>query len=103
MAHSSARDGRTRGGGRGRAAGRQAMIHKHGEPEIEIRPLVAGNGKPVGSTSWDGSVTEAGSRMRSYYGRPVIKPPVWQPEIPVYFLSGGLAGASSLLSMGARL
>ena len=41
--------------------------------------------------------------MRSYYGRPVIKEPVWLPEIPVYFFFGGLAGASSVLHAGARL
>ena len=41
--------------------------------------------------------------MRSYYGRPVIKEPVWQPEIPWYFFTGGLAGASSILSLVARL
>ncbi len=39
----------------------------------------------------------------SYYGRPVIKEPVWQPEIPWYFFTGGLAGASSILSLVARL
>jgi formate-dependent nitrite reductase membrane component NrfD len=44
-------------------------------------------------------VTEA----RSYYGRPVLKEPVWQPEIPWYFFTGGLAGASSILSLVARL
>ncbi|MGN6557807.1 MAG: NrfD/PsrC family molybdoenzyme membrane anchor subunit, partial [Solirubrobacterales bacterium] len=31
----------------------------------------------------------------SYYGRPIVKPPVWKPEIPFYFFFGGLAGASS--------
>ena len=41
--------------------------------------------------------------MSSYYGRPVIKEPVWQPEIPWYFFTGGLAGASSVLSLVARL
>jgi hypothetical protein len=40
---------------------------------------------------------------RSYYGRPVIKEPVWTPEIPVYFFFGGLAGASAGLSFVARL
>jgi hypothetical protein len=42
------------------------------------------------------------SEVRSYYGRPVLKEPVWQPEIPWYFLTGGLAGASSVLSLVAR-
>ena len=40
---------------------------------------------------------------RSYYGRPVVKEPVWTPEIPVYFFTGGLAGASAGLAFAARL
>jgi hypothetical protein len=31
-------------------------------------------------------------------GRPIIKPPVWKPEIPFYFYTGGLAGASAGLA-----
>ena len=38
---------------------------------------------------------------RSYYGRPVIKPPVWRPEIPFYFFTGGLTGASTMLAFAA--
>ena len=34
-------------------------------------------------------------QTRSYYGQPVIKEPVWTPEIPLYFFVGGLAGASA--------
>ncbi len=37
----------------------------------------------------------------SYYGRPIIKEPVWKAEIPLYFFFGGLAGASNLLALGA--
>jgi hypothetical protein len=37
----------------------------------------------------------------TYYGRPVVKPPVWKPEIPLYFFSGGLAGASAVLAAAA--
>ena len=51
----------------------------------------------------DGSATRKGTEMRSYYGRPVIKEPVWQPEIPWYFFTGGLGGASAVLSLVARL
>jgi hypothetical protein len=40
---------------------------------------------------------------RSYYGRPILKEPVWTWEIPTYFFTGGLAGASSVLSTTARL
>jgi formate-dependent nitrite reductase membrane component NrfD len=40
----------------------------------------------------------------SYYGRPVIKEPVWKtPDVPGYLFLGGLAGASSVLAAGAQL
>ena len=40
--------------------------------------------------------------MSDYYGRPVVKQPVWTPEIPVYFFTGGLAGASAGLAFMAE-
>jgi hypothetical protein len=43
------------------------------------------------------------AEVRSYYDRPVLKEPVWTWEIPWYFFAGGLAGASSGLSLVARL
>jgi polysulfide reductase-like protein len=43
------------------------------------------------------------TEMRSYYGRPVLKEPVWKSEIPLYFFTGGLGGASSVLSLVARV
>jgi formate-dependent nitrite reductase membrane component NrfD len=49
------------------------------------------------------SITAAGSEMRSYYGRPIIKEPVWTWQIPTYFFTGGLAGASAVLSSAARV
>lgn len=43
------------------------------------------------------------ARPDSYYGRPVIKEPVWRsPEVPGYLFLGGLAGASSLLAAFAQ-
>jgi formate-dependent nitrite reductase membrane component NrfD len=41
--------------------------------------------------------------MSSYYGRPVLKEPTWTWEIPTYFFTGGVSGASSVLSMSAKL
>ncbi|HEV7677406.1 MAG TPA: NrfD/PsrC family molybdoenzyme membrane anchor subunit [Candidatus Dormibacteraeota bacterium] len=38
----------------------------------------------------------------SYYGHPIIKPPIWKPEVGVYLFTGGLAGASALLATAAR-
>lgn len=40
----------------------------------------------------------------SYYGMPIINPPVWEElEIAGYLFTGGLAGASSVLAAGADL
>jgi len=50
-----------------------------------------------------GSITETGTEMRSYYGRPILKEPVWQPEIPFYFFTGGVAGGCSVLHGLARI
>ncbi|HEY3764688.1 MAG TPA: NrfD/PsrC family molybdoenzyme membrane anchor subunit, partial [Gaiellales bacterium] len=38
-----------------------------------------------------------------YYGRPIVKPPVWKDEIAWYLFTGGLAGGSSTLALAARL
>ena len=43
------------------------------------------------------------SEVRSYYGRPVLKEPVWKQEIPWYLFTGGLGGASAVLSAAARM
>ena len=44
------------------------------------------------------------AEFTSYYGRPVIKEPVWKtPDVPGYLFLGGLAGASSVLAAGSQL
>jgi len=47
--------------------------------------------------------TTRGTEMRSYYDRPVIKEPTWTWQIPLYFFTGGVSGASSVLSTAAKL
>jgi formate-dependent nitrite reductase membrane component NrfD len=42
-------------------------------------------------------------RKAGYYGQPVVKPPVWTWEIPVYFFVGGLGGMSAVIALGALL
>jgi Polysulphide reductase, NrfD len=39
----------------------------------------------------------------SYYGRPILKAPVWQWEIPVYFFFGGMAGAAAPFALLSEL
>ena len=43
------------------------------------------------------------AEFRSYYGRPVVKRPVWKWDIPAYFATGGAMAGSSLLAAGADL
>ena len=54
-----------------------------------------GSGEPQGGAPVN--------RPGSYYGRPILKRPVWTDEIPAYYFTGGLAGASASLALGARL
>ncbi|GHE43867.1 polysulfide reductase [Streptosporangium violaceochromogenes] len=42
------------------------------------------------------------AEFRSYYGQPIIKPPIWhEPHMPVYLYLGGLSGAASVLAAAA--
>jgi formate-dependent nitrite reductase membrane component NrfD len=43
------------------------------------------------------------ARKTGYYGQPVLKPPVWTWEIPVYFFVGGLAGMSAVIALAAAI
>ncbi len=41
------------------------------------------------------------AKYSNYYGRPMLKEPVWSIDIPIYYFLGGAAGAS--LTLGAAL
>lgn len=63
-----------------------------------------------GGSGGAGTVTRGGrgsmvpaAELRSYYDRPVIKPPVWTWEIPVYFFTGGVSGAAATIAVAAQL
>ncbi|SCG36221.1 NrfD/PsrC family molybdoenzyme membrane anchor subunit [Micromonospora coxensis] len=43
------------------------------------------------------------AEFTSYYGRPILKPPVWRWDIAAYLFTGGLAAGSSLLAAGGQL
>src|SRR5438477_1269831 len=40
-------------------------------------------------------------RKPGYYGQPVVRPPVWTWEIPLYFFLGGTAGMSAVIASAA--
>jgi len=42
-------------------------------------------------------------RKLGYYGQPVVKPPVWTWEIPIYFFVGGLGGMSAVIALAAAI
>ena len=42
--------------------------------------------------------TWEGRQVQSYHGQPVLKEPIWTWEIPTYFFTGGIAGASAGLA-----
>jgi len=43
------------------------------------------------------------AEFSSYYGRPVVKPAPWGPDVAVYMFLGGIAGGSAVLAAGAQL
>jgi hypothetical protein len=51
--------------------------------------------------SGQGTARDAGTV--SYHGQPVIKEPIWTWEIPCYFFTGGLGGASAGLAFLSEL
>lgn len=84
----TARPEQERSHGRGRGGGRT------GDPGRSKRRR-GGGGKAERSMVPD-------AEPRSYYGRQVVKTPVWTWEVPWYFFFGGMAGASALLAGAAR-
>ena len=42
-------------------------------------------------------------RKPGYYGQPVVKPPVWTWQIPIYFFVGGLGGMSAVIALAAAI
>ena len=59
---------------------------------------------PAHSPAQESEHREAfGVEVRSYHGQPVLKEPVWTWEIPLYFYTGGLAGASAGLAVLSEL
>ena len=42
-------------------------------------------------------------RKPGYYGQPVVKPPVWTWEIPIYLFVGGLGGMSAAIALAAAI
>ncbi|MDG4839801.1 polysulfide reductase NrfD [Micromonospora sp. WMMD967] len=48
-------------------------------------------------------LTVPAADFASYYGRPILKPPVWKRDIAGYLFTGGLAAGGALIGAGAQL
>ncbi|MDG4785885.1 polysulfide reductase NrfD [Micromonospora sp. WMMD1102] len=70
---------------------------------VERDALVGSAGRP-GRRQRGERLMVPRAEFRSYYGRPVLKPPPWEAaDIAGYLFLGGLAGASSTLAAAAEL
>jgi formate-dependent nitrite reductase membrane component NrfD len=49
------------------------------------------------------SLSEVHALGPTYYGRPVLKEPVWIWTIPTYFLVGGIAGAAMTMGLAVQI
>jgi hypothetical protein len=71
------------------------------EPErrlVEIRREAETSGHiKVQGIRPSGAPFPRASEETGYYGIPLLKPPQWKPEVPLYFFVGGAAGAAAVV------
>lgn len=58
---------------------------------------------PVARTPTGPAAAEPDAMAVGYYGLPLVKPPVWQWQIGLYFFVGGIAGMSGVLALAMLL
>jgi formate-dependent nitrite reductase membrane component NrfD len=63
--------------------------------------VVTGAGQAHASAHANTNATIPGAE--DYYNLPVLKPPTWTWEVPLYFFVGGIAGMSSLIAFVGHL
>ena len=68
---------------------------------MRVRDVGPGSARRGGGGGEELVVPEV--ELRSYYGRPILKRPVWTWDIAAYLFTGGLAAGASLLAAGADL
>lgn len=104
-----ARAGTGRDGGAG-ATGADVARTDSDAAEARPAPHPPRDGAPADRRSRRRRGGRGGEELRvpeaeftSYYGRPILKPPVWRWDIAAYLFTGGLAAGSSLLAAGGQL
>jgi len=82
------------------AAARSDPARPDGDGRAPARRRGDGRGRSADDGGREQSMVPR-AEFGSYYGRPVLKTPVWKDDIAYYFFLGGLAAGSSLLAAGA--
>lgn len=79
----------------GRVAGRGVNVTGGPIPSATATADAPSSSRPTRGAS------ENGAGRPGYYGMPVVKPPVWTWEIPLYFFIGGLSGMATVVALAA--
>jgi hypothetical protein len=66
-------------------------------------PAAGRTGRGRGRREGGEQLTVPPAEFTSYYGRAILKAPVWKHDIPAYLFTGGLAAGSALVAAGAQL
>ena len=64
-------------------------------------PIPAEAGRRNGHQPTPRGPSEKNNGKAGYYGMPVVKPPVWTMEIPLYFFIGGMSGMAGAIAAAA--
>jgi formate-dependent nitrite reductase membrane component NrfD len=99
----SAENGDLRGDVQRSVAGKGTYVHgDSGEPTpMATQATPSGIGRDRKGKGGGERPLVPREQPTTYYDRPIVKPPVWKPEIPFYFFFGGLAGGSAVLAATA--
>ncbi|SCG70438.1 NrfD/PsrC family molybdoenzyme membrane anchor subunit [Micromonospora inositola] len=73
------------------------------QPDDGHPPRQPGPGPASGRRGGGEQLTVPPVGFTSYYGRPILKAPVWKHDIAAYLFTGGLAAGSALVAAGAQL
>ncbi|RZU75746.1 formate-dependent nitrite reductase membrane component NrfD [Micromonospora kangleipakensis] len=97
-------------GTRATAAGAGVARTDAGAAELRLAPHPPRDVEPVEHSRRRGRKGGGGEQLNvppaeftSYYGRPILKAPVWKWDIAAYLFTGGLAAGSSMLAAGGQL
>jgi ferredoxin len=92
------------GSARDVASGRRGGTDHGGGRRGGVRREAGMNSRPdTKQHRRDADVMVPKAEFRSYYGRPIVKAPVWHMDIAEYLFTGGLAAGSALLAAGGDL